>query len=83
MEDSRVTTTLISQTPPGLFSLATKSGFLTNAGQGRVSKPVLSKWLSQDRLYAQAYIGFIGALITRVKLPFNLVSENDRQSALP
>jgi thiaminase len=54
---------------PHLFSLATTSPFLHSAGLGTLPKSTLSKWLSQDRLYAQSYISFIGALLSRVHLP--------------
>ncbi|XXG94733.1 hypothetical protein Hte_000990 [Hypoxylon texense] len=53
----------------GLYQRATQSQFLSLAGQGRLSTEVLSQWLSQDRLYAQAYIRFAGGLISRVRLP--------------
>ncbi|KAI0456571.1 heme oxygenase-like protein [Xylaria acuta] len=52
-----------------LYQRATQSQFLRSGGQGRLGRDTLSQWLSQDRLYAQAYIRFIGGLISRVKLP--------------
>ncbi|KAI1749378.1 heme oxygenase-like protein [Xylaria castorea] len=52
-----------------LYQRATQSQFLRSAGQGRLDRATLSEWLSQDRLYAQAYIRFIGGLISRVKMP--------------
>ncbi|KAI0176360.1 heme oxygenase-like protein [Hypoxylon sp. FL1284] len=52
-----------------LYERATRSQFLSLAGEGRLPKDVLSQWLSQDRLYAQAYVRFIGGLISRVQLP--------------
>ncbi|KAI5862111.1 heme oxygenase-like protein [Durotheca rogersii] len=48
---------------------ATKATFLARAGQGTLPREVLSQWLSQDRLYAQAYVRFAGGLISRVQLP--------------
>ena len=51
------------------FVHATQCPFLTAAGQGKVAREKLSQWLSQDRLYAQTYIGFIGSLLARVHLP--------------
>jgi thiaminase len=60
---------------PHLFSLATTSPFLHSAGLGTLSKSMLSKWLSQDRLYAQSYIAFIGALLARVHLPHAFVKD--------
>ncbi|KAI1780066.1 heme oxygenase-like protein [Hypoxylon cercidicola] len=52
-----------------LYQRATRSQFLSLAGQGRLPTEVLSEWLSQDRLYAQAYIRFAGGLLSRVQLP--------------
>ncbi|KAI0483027.1 heme oxygenase-like protein [Xylariaceae sp. FL0804] len=52
-----------------LYRRATQSEFLARAGQGRLPREQLSQWLSQDRLYAQAYVRFIGGLISRVHLP--------------
>ncbi|KAL1964112.1 hypothetical protein VTN77DRAFT_7530 [Rasamsonia byssochlamydoides] len=51
------------------FKRATKHPFLKAAGEGQVSKLTLSRWLSQDRLYAHAYIRFIGMLLSKVVLP--------------
>ncbi|KAI1637327.1 hypothetical protein F4809DRAFT_322950 [Biscogniauxia mediterranea] len=55
-----------------LYQRATKSRFLELAGQGRLPRALLSQWLSQDRLYAQAYVRFIGGLISRVHLPIEV-----------
>jgi thiaminase len=52
-----------------LYQRATQAHFLRAAGQGRLSKALLSQWLSQDRLYAQAYVRFIGGLLSRIRLP--------------
>jgi thiaminase len=60
---------------PHLFSQATTHTFLHSAGLGTLPKATLSKWLSQDRLYAQSYISFIGALISRVHLPHAFVKD--------
>lgn len=64
-----LTNNLLSSSPHEL-SLATKHPFLRIAGQGHLPKHTLSRWLSQDRLYAQSYIGFIGSLISRIDLPY-------------
>ncbi|KAI0879355.1 heme oxygenase-like protein [Hypoxylon argillaceum] len=58
-----------------LYQRATLSQFLRLGGEGRLSRGVLSKWLSQDRLYALAYIRFIGGLIPRVKFPTEVGTE--------
>ncbi|KAI1114386.1 heme oxygenase-like protein [Nemania sp. NC0429] len=59
----------------GLYQRATQSQFLRLGGQGRLRREILSEWLSQDRLYAQAYVRFIGGLIARVKLPHEVDSK--------
>ena len=53
----------------GLYERATQNEFLALAGQGRLPRQELSQWLSQDRLYCQAYARFIGGLVSRVRLP--------------
>jgi thiaminase len=53
----------------GIYMSATQNSFLALAGQGKLQKKSLSLWLSQDRLYAQAYLRFIGGLVSRVHLP--------------
>ena len=58
-----------------LYIPATQSPFLRLAGQGKLPLDILSHWLSQDRLYAQAYIRFIGGLISRVSLPVRFDGE--------
>ncbi|KAI0021513.1 heme oxygenase-like protein [Xylariomycetidae sp. FL0641] len=55
-----------------LYQRATQCPFLILAGEGRLRRDQLSGWLSQDRLYAQAYARFIGGLISRVELPVEL-----------
>jgi thiaminase len=62
-------TNLLTATSKAVFERATKHPFLKAAGQGQVSKQKLSQWLAQDRLYAQAYVRFIGALLSKVVLP--------------
>lgn len=73
-------TEVLLEHQPYLFELATQAPFLVAAGTGNLSKILLSKWLSQDRLYAQGYIGFIGSLIARVDLPYAHIE--DKQSSL-
>jgi thiaminase len=51
------------------FNRAVRAPFIVSASKGRIPKNVLSQWLSQDKLYAQAYIGFIGSLLTHLKFP--------------
>ncbi|OKL60358.1 hypothetical protein UA08_04097 [Talaromyces atroroseus] len=62
-------TSLLKATNTAAFERATKHPFLEAAGKGEIPKERLSQWLAQDRLYAQAYVRFIGALLTKVVLP--------------
>ncbi|KAI1266859.1 heme oxygenase-like protein [Xylariaceae sp. FL1019] len=71
---------LTSPEASDLYTRATQCAFLSLAGQGRLPKKTLSQWLSQDRLYAQAYVRFIGGLISRVRLP--LTSDASMTSTL-
>ncbi|KAL4897167.1 hypothetical protein BDV59DRAFT_169934 [Aspergillus ambiguus] len=48
---------------------ATTHPFLAAAGKGLLPATTLSQWLSQDRLYAQAYVRFIGLLLSKMQLP--------------
>lgn len=59
----------LSTSCPHPLTRATTHPFLTLAGQGKLPKPILSQWLSQDRLYAQSYIRFIGLLLSKIRLP--------------
>ena len=76
-----LTSVLVSVSGP-LFRAATQSPFLIAAGDGTLSKAKLSEWLSQDRLYAQAYIGFIGSLLAHVKLPTHHVPLPDHDNSV-
>ncbi|KAJ5103426.1 hypothetical protein N7532_003955 [Penicillium argentinense] len=63
-----LTSWLLSSTPKAL-KRATTHPFLASAGQGTLPKTTLSQWLSQDRLYAQSYIRFIGFLLAKIRIP--------------
>lgn len=73
-------TSILLNNSPGQFQAATQHPFLRLAGLGQLPKHVLSRWLSQDRLYAQAYISFIGSLLSRVDLPYVFIA--DKPSSL-
>lgn len=73
-------TNILLNNSPGQFQAATQHPFLRLAGLGQLPKHILSRWLSQDRLYAQAYIGFIGSLLSRVDLPYVFI--NDKSTSL-
>jgi thiaminase len=51
------------------FKKATESPFIIAAREGKVAKSILSQWLSQDKLYAEAYISFVGSLLTQITFP--------------
>jgi thiaminase len=74
-------TSLLKSTSTAAFEKATKHPFLEAAGKGEIPKEKLSQWLAQDRLYAQAYVRFIGALLTKVTLPPS--NPNSRQARTP
>jgi thiaminase len=78
---SSLTARLHSPSDP-LFNSATQSPFLTAAGKGSLSKRKLSEWLSQDRLYAQAYIGFIGSLLAHAQLPSSHIPFDSHEDSL-
>ncbi|KAJ5887861.1 hypothetical protein N7495_007902 [Penicillium taxi] len=71
---SKLTTWLLASTPNHL-KLATNHPFLAAAGTGKLPKSTLSQWLSQDRLYAQSYIRFIGLLLSKIRLPLSHTAE--------
>ncbi|RDW86518.1 putative transcription regulator PAB1642 [Aspergillus mulundensis] len=64
----KLTTHLPSITPVAL-ERATTHPFLRAAGSGTLPKHTLAAWLSQDRLYAQTYVRFIGQLLSKTHLP--------------
>ncbi|KAM5537679.1 hypothetical protein V8D89_008757 [Ganoderma adspersum] len=71
-----LTTYLVSLSTSRPYSAATSHPFLTAAGTGTLSAPLLSLYLSQDRIYAaHAYPRFLGHLLTRV--PFSSLHAPD------
>lgn len=63
-----LTTHLLGVDPPG-YKAATEAPFLTAAGEGRLDKQTLGKWLANDRLYLHAYIKAVGRTLSIVDLP--------------
>ncbi len=61
------------------FDAATQHPFLHAAGTGTLPKHALSAWLSQDRLYAQSYIRFIGLLLSKTRLPSSQTTQSSLQ----
>ena len=68
-------TKVLQDHAPKAFLSATQHPFLRHAGLGTLPTTTLSAWLSQDRIYAQAYVNFIGSLIARIHLPHTHVRD--------
>ncbi|TKA79107.1 hypothetical protein B0A49_01830 [Cryomyces minteri] len=51
------------------FTAATQQPFLSHAGCATLAAAPLSQWLIQDAHYARGYIGFIGQLLGKIRLP--------------
>jgi thiaminase len=63
-----LTSHLLGVDPPG-YKAATEAPFLTAAGEGRLDKQTLGKWLANDRLYIHAYIKAAGRTLSVIDLP--------------
>ena len=62
-----LTTHLLGVDTP-TYKAATEASFLTAAGEGRLNKDVLGKWLANDRLYIHAYIKAVGRTLSIIDL---------------
>jgi thiaminase len=51
------------------FSAATQQPFLSHAGCGSLSVAPLAQWMVQDGHYTRGYIQFLGAMISKIRLP--------------
>jgi thiaminase len=72
-----MTTHLLSTSPhPTSLRLATQPPFLRAAGLGQIPKPLLSAYLSQDRLYQHAYVRLVGQLLSKIR--FDSPASSDR-----
>lgn len=63
-----LTSHLLSQSQ-GAFSDATQQPFLSHAGCGTLSVGPLAQWMVQDGHYTKGYIQFLGAMISKIRLP--------------
>ncbi|KAI3398917.1 hypothetical protein diail_8240 [Diaporthe ilicicola] len=63
-----LTSHLLGVDPPE-YKAATEAPFLTAAGEGRLDKQTLGKWLANDRLYIHAYIKAVGRTLSVIDLP--------------
>ncbi|KXH60315.1 hypothetical protein CNYM01_01597 [Colletotrichum nymphaeae SA-01] len=62
------TSTLLT-THETLFHTSTTATFLSAAARGKVPKPILGRWLANDRLYIHAYIKGAGRFLAQLDLP--------------
>ncbi|KAF4779658.1 hypothetical protein HER10_EVM0005687 [Colletotrichum scovillei] len=62
------TSTLLT-THKSLFHTSTTATFLAAAARGKVPKPILGRWLANDRLYIHAYIKGAGRFLAQLDLP--------------
>ncbi|KAI9826993.1 MAG: hypothetical protein M1819_007087 [Sarea resinae] len=76
MDDSAPLCSYLLNRFPSEFNSATRNSFLEKAGRGTLSTAALAHWLSQDRIYAQTYVRFIGLLLAKIRLP--LQPEDDK-----
>ncbi|OIW32044.1 heme oxygenase-like protein [Coniochaeta ligniaria NRRL 30616] len=63
------------------YQAATQSPFLLAAAQGRLSKPVLGRWLAVDRLYFHSYIRAAGRLLASLDLPQGVPKSGEEEAA--
>ncbi|TPR08964.1 Oxysterol-binding family protein [Aspergillus niger] len=70
-----LTTHLLNLNPSALHT-STTHPFLHSAGTSTLPKATLSAWLSQDRLYAQSYVRFIGLLLSKIRLPYTTTANS-------
>lgn len=68
VEQPSLTKHLLSRDPTA-FTNATQQPFLSHAGLGTLSSGALRQWLTQDSHYSRGYISFVGALISKIRLP--------------
>ncbi|KAL4969598.1 putative transcription regulator PAB1642 [Aspergillus stella-maris] len=80
MPPSQKLTTHLLTLHSSTLKSATTHPFLAHAGTGKLPKTILAQWLSQDRLYAQTYVRFIGLLLSKVQLPTIPTAERKKES---
>lgn len=64
------------------YQKATRAPFLEAAGQGRVDKLTLGKWLANDRLYTHAYVKAAGRALAAIDLPQSTATPASAEPAL-
>ncbi|UQC82257.1 uncharacterized protein CLUP02_07744 [Colletotrichum lupini] len=63
-----------------LYRASTTATFLSAAARGKVPKPVLGRWLANDRLYIHAYIKGAGRFLALLDLPDVVESSPSRNN---
>lgn len=63
-----LTAHLLNSNSPS-FTAATEQPFLSHAGCGTLAARPLGQWMVQDGHYTRGYVQFIGALISKIRLP--------------
>lgn len=71
---------LLTSDPPA-YTRATQSPFLSAAAAGTLPRPLLAKWLANDRLYIHAYIQGTGLFLSALQLPSVITSSRPTDSA--
>jgi hypothetical protein len=64
-----LTAHLVSRAAPRKLYSATHSTFLRCCSDGRINIPALSRYLTQERMFLQTYIRFLGLLLANVSIP--------------
>jgi len=64
-----LTAHLVSRAAPRKLYSATHSTFLRCCSDGRITVPVLSRYLIQERIFLQEYIRFLALLLANVSIP--------------
>ncbi|KAN0121986.1 hypothetical protein V8E51_000312 [Hyaloscypha variabilis] len=64
-----LTTHLVSHAAPRKLYSATHSTFLRCCSDGRITVPVLSRYLTQERIFLEEYVRFLALLLANVSIP--------------
>ncbi|KAE9381978.1 hypothetical protein N431DRAFT_425533 [Stipitochalara longipes BDJ] len=64
-----LTAHLVSRAAPRKLYSATHSTFLRCCSDGRITVPVLSRYLTQERIFLEEYVRFLALLLANVSIP--------------
>jgi len=75
---------LVSRAAPMKLYDATHSTFLRCCSDGRIDVPTLSRYLTQERIFLQAYIRYLALLLANISIPSrpNLLSSPSQASTI-